>query len=72
MELSVLSYLPLLHTRVDTDVHRYGNLIHLYISAEMCLTLLVLATVPIKPNYTILLFLLSNEEDLLGVGGDVT
>lgn len=59
-------------------MHRYGNLIHLYISAEMCLTLLfpttatAAATVQIKPNYTILLFLFSNEEGLLGVGGDVT
>lgn len=42
----------------------------------MCLTLLfpatTTATVQIKPNYTILLFLFSNEEGLLGVGGDVT
>lgn len=70
---SVLSYLPLRYTWVGTDVHRYGNLIHLYISAETCRALLFpTTTVQIKPNYTILLFLFSNEEGLLGVGGDVT
>lgn len=69
----MLSYLPLLYARAGTDVHRYGNLIHLYISAEMCpAPLFPSTTIQIKPNYTILLFLFSNEEGLLGVGGDVT
>ena len=56
-----------LHALVDTDARRYGNIVHLQISTEMYLNRPSTTTTdPIKPNYTILLFLSNNKEGCWG------
>lgn len=58
----------MLYALVDTDARRYGNFIHLQISPETYLTPFSFSTttIPIKPNYTILLFLSNNKAGCWG------
>lgn len=58
----------MLYAQLNAQAHRYGNFIHLQISLETYLPppTTTTNTIPIKPNYTILLFLFNNKEGCWG------